>query len=313
MSMVEAKNGLNVPSGSAISQPTEPPENFTEAPWCTETLIGLARSRHTPELFECTGSDEDYEAAQWLIEETRYKEGDGAKQSWERIERHIAWMTEDNSPSWWVIGRGQRSEVTLRHVVGYDKTTDKLTGRNWRDVETKANEVAWYPSRRTPYDPDPGAFEELPGPIPSNTLLFADNEPALSALPVEERVAEPLVFPKITIEEIHDVQDGAEPPGETEQQEMHALPSPVEKWPLTKRGMTMEEYNALFAIIKEEEPSITTGFRMLDDGSFALAIEWAENQWVPVRSEAEWRSDPLVKSAARKAAQYGEAKQCRDQ
>jgi hypothetical protein len=174
-STIRADFATNVPINSAISNLSEPAEQFCESPWSPETLIGLAQSRHRPDIFEIRDDDEDYEMAEKLIGLAK-KAGDNATQAWQRIDCHIAWMVDDSSPSWWVKERADRSLVTLKHVAN-----------NWRSVERKIAEKNWSTMDTAPYYGPPRDFEEpRPRHLPPGVSPFGDDEEI--SVPLEESV-----------------------------------------------------------------------------------------------------------------------------
>jgi hypothetical protein len=302
MSTVEAKNGLNFPETSAISNVLPPAEDFSAAPWCPETLIGLASSRCIPGLFECTGSDEDYEGAKKL-DRLRLSLGLDPIAFWPVLDRHIAAMMDPNSETWWACRRkGKNLRFNLIHVDS-----------QWNAVGETLTKKPWYPLDTVPYFGPLEDPENEDKPRDLSWIFGVAPVPDAAESPPEESpviVEGSLESPGATIE-IRDVQEDTESPGETEQNEMHQMPPPVEQWPQeAKRGMDQTEFDALCQEIWQRYPTVALEARPYADGSLAVGIEHHPGVFMRVRNAAEWRRPPTsLQRAVKDAVAYGRATQ----
>lgn len=176
----------NFPETSAIpgnSQPAAPPESFSNAPWCPETLIGLAGSRHTQGLFEITGDDVDYDGAESL-DRRRQTLGLDPTAFWPILDQHIAAMMDPASETWYATKRdGDNLCFNLTHVAN-----------NWKAVETTLVKKPWWPLSSVPYYGPLRDYAEPRRPtiLPPGASIFGDIEetPVPQEAPVQDSEAQ---------------------------------------------------------------------------------------------------------------------------
>ncbi len=311
LSITGTENGTSLSILSADSQESSAilsqAEDFQHAPWCPETLIGLARSRHTKGLFEIRDDDEDYEGAEKL-DGLRQSLGLSPTQFWPILDCHIAAMMDPNSKTWWATQRyGDNLRFNLTHV-----------DKQWKPVEDTLRKKPWSPLDTVPYFGPPEDYEEDVGAPRDHSWIFGNAGPPVecpedigTAIQIVEGSLE---APEVPIEKNHDVQESTASPGETED-ELHQLPPPVEQWPLGKRGMSEAERDRLASLIAECYPSLILEDIGYDDGSFALRMRYGDlpRQGMTIRNQAEWYKVLNVSGAVNDAVRYGEMARCRNQ
>ena len=286
-------------------------EDFCTAPWCAETLIGLAGSRHTPGLFECTGDDDiDYEGAEKL-DGLRRSLGLDPTQFWRICDQHIMAMMDKASETWFATARtGGNLRFNLTHVASH-----------WKAVDQTLSKKPWWPLDTVPYYGPPHdavIFEERPRRRGPDENLFENEVPrAPRASPRETFEIETIIEgslgdPGDYIEEQKAAQGGSDSPGETEQP-MYPLPPSVDQWPPPQilHGMDQAEYDALCREIWQRYPTLPLEAKSFPDGSIACGIEYKPGIFMRVRNAAQWRGrrHSNIERAVKQAVAYGRSLQ----
>jgi hypothetical protein len=272
----------------ATSLPEES-QNFSEAPWSPETLVGLASTRHRPGLFEVADDDDDYEAAEALIRQVA-SEGLTPQQAWAVIDQHIMAMMD--GPTWWATKRkGKNLRFGLRHVMS-----------QWATVAESLKKTPWSPLDTVPYV---GPCEEDDESPRDHSWIFGNNGPALED---DEIVCDDEQIVESTLTE--EDQGDEDLPDETK--ETDVIIPPTQSWPPQRRGMSEAEFETLFSVIARAYPSLLNhdlmDRRVLSDGSLAVVFEYRAGCWMPVRSMQEWQCDPMIRSAVRDALIFAESR-----
>ena len=180
------KESVSVDTALSLLRNTIDFDWLKTAAWNADTLIMLA-SALLPVPSTC--DDETWERdwqkpAERLLMATATLEPERA---WERINQELAYMTQENSPSWWVQQRARQSPVTLRnaadnyvvmdrerHTRGwYSSNIVNYTGPRWPDNEPT-------PTIDTPPIEQP---EEAPSPTMDRATADALAEEILSCYP----------------------------------------------------------------------------------------------------------------------------------
>lgn len=294
LSTIRGKICTNIPITSTNSNVVE---DSCKAPWSAETLVDLARSRHTPGLFECAGTDEDYTGAEKL-DRHRLSLRLDPRAFWPLVDQHI--MAMMYGETWYATKRkGNIKRFTLAHVAS-----------QWYTVEDELKKHPYYP-------PDPVRYFGPPedeGKPRDHSWIFGNVSEPVS----NEEMTPDIVEGSLEMENpepVEETQGSEASPGETEENTMHILPPPSTQTMPSKRGMTANECDDLMDIIEARYPEIILKFDTLTDGSFCVKAQVADNRWSPaITNAAMWYGlPPAMKDAVEKAVRYGEAVRCSNQ
>ncbi len=153
----ESLSTVKKDSASPLSLSDEDFERLRTAPWNAETLIGLlSKVLYVPALSEIsqeTWQAECAEPAERLLAAAARLTPDDA---WQKLDRTSRYMTQANSPSWWVRpveqgGRTTKTQVTLRNLA------DNL------DLQYgDCCKQQWFPSETTVYGADAHIWQSTP-------------------------------------------------------------------------------------------------------------------------------------------------------
>ena len=230
----------------------------------------------------------------WMAEKTKDV---SLLYTWQKeIYRRASGAVDTGAPSWFASQRVQNSPVFPRHLVGYDKKTGELTGKQWGALEKELSKGNWWPDAALPYDGPP--YEDGYG----GEMVTQESEQQANAVVevvagevVGRRVTQPLspepetepyeTFPVEDTGPSTDEMVACMPDSQAEQEENE---TPMIARP-ELRGMTVEVSQRLIDEITAEQPNIQGEFDLLDDGSYILKIFDSDLSHFAIWRPQDWR------------------------
>lgn len=272
-------------------------ETFRTMPWTAETILaGLSHcgiAVPDGEAIKASGNAALLDwwqkhcllPATWMLQEME-KQHEYPIQAWRRhIERHARGMTEKGAPTWFASKRVQSSPVFPWHMVGGNKATGELTGKQWRAVRVELDKGNWWQSTSMDYE-GPGYEGGYSGSttvveVPTTTEVME----VRAGEAVSARITQELT-PVVETEEVEPETDDipAELPDSQADQEERDEPMLPEL-----RGMTSDTAQRLLDEIIAEHPNVQGEFALLDDGSYVLNIFDSDLSHFAIWRPQDWR------------------------